>query len=380
MARNVPLTDSEKELIRECYAELRAQGMNASDAEQCTALKLGLGARTVRKYRVIPESSTYTDPADGQFVKGKSVLYDADGKVKLQWVKTDNKFDPEQFKEWAHTLVESLPKELPIPTKHDYEDLLTVIPFGDPHIGLYSWRDETGDDFDLDIATKDLCGAVDHLVQSTPESKECLIVNCGDYFHADNNSGETARGHNKLDTDTRWAKVLVAGLKAMKQCIVSALGQHEKVTVINAIGNHDDHSSMFLTVALTHIYENEPRVHIVSAPTIVHYYQFGNNLIGVHHGHTIKPDKLPLIMATDMPKEWGESMYRLWICGHIHQDVQREYQGVRVESFRTLAARDAWAASMGYRSGRDMKAIILHRQFGEVARHLVSVEMLRKSV
>ena len=82
-------------------------------------------------------------------------------------------------------------------------------------------------------------------------------------------------------------------------------------------------------------------------------------------------------MATDKPKEWGESMYRYWLLGHIHSDVQREYQGVRVESFRTLAARDAWAASMGYRSGRDMKAIILHRQFGEVARHLVSVDMLR---
>ena len=101
----------------------------------------------------------------------------------------------------------------------------------------------------------------------------------------------------------RWAKVLLVGLKAMRQCIASALEHHEKVTVINAIGNHDDHSSMFLTIALSNIYESEPRVHIIDNPTITHYFDFGENLIGVHHGHTIKPDKLPLIMATDKPQE-----------------------------------------------------------------------------
>lgn len=205
-----------------------------------------------------------------------------------------------------------------------------------------------------------------------------MIVNCGDYFHSDSNAGVTMRSNHKLDTDTRWAKVLLVGLKAMRQCIASALQHHEKVTVINAIGNHDDHSSIFLTIALSNIYENEPRINIIDNPTIVHYYHFGQNLIGVHHGHTIKAEQLPLIMATDRPKEWSESKHRMWICGHVHHLSRKEYQGVSVETFRTLAGRDAWSASMGYRAGRDMNAIVLHKDFGEVARHTVSVEMLRK--
>lgn len=385
MPRNHHLTDEDKATIAAEYAELYDSGMTATNIENVLAAKLGVSVRTIRLYRIRkitsglnPDTSgDYEIPVDAEFVKGKSVLYDADGKIKLQWVKTDNKYNPEQFKAWAENMTAELPKALPTPATHNYEDLLTVIPLGDVHLGMHAWHRESGDDFDLKIAERDLCGAVDYLVKCTPKSKECLIINVGDMIHVDNNSGETTRGHNKLDVDTRWSKILLVAVKAMRQCISSALEHHEKVTVINAIGNHDDHSSIFLTIALANIYENEERIHIVDDPTYTHYYQFGNNLIGVHHGHTIKPDKLPLLMATERPKEWGESLNRVWYGGHFHTDILREFQGVRVETVRTLSARDAWAASMGYNSGRDMKAIIHHRQFGEVSRHIVSIDMLR---
>lgn len=378
MPANVPLTDEQKQLIATEYAELRASGMAAQAAQDVVAAKLGISPRTVRNHHRYIENVQDIGEDDPD-TKGTSTLYDSDGNVKLKWVKTNKGFDKEQLKEWMTTLAQGLPKVRATDAKGIYgDDTLTVIPFGDPHFGLYSWQAETGDDFDLDIAEGDLCGAVEHLVKSTPKSKECLIVNLGDYFHSDSNAGVTMRSNHKLDTDTRWAKVLLIGLKAIRQCISSALQHHEKVTVINAIGNHDDHSSIFLTVALANIYENEPRINIIDNPTIVHYYHFGKNLIGVHHGHTIKPDQLPLIMATDRPKEWSESTNRMWLCGHIHHLSKKEYQGVTVETFRTLAARDAWSASMGYRAGRDMNAIVLHKEFGEVARFIVSVDMLRR--
>lgn len=355
--------------------------MSASESEKAIASKLGVTDRTIRRYSrfdILTAKDSEIGEQIDSVVKGSSTLYDENGQVKLRWVKTDNKWDSEQAREWMEALAEKLPRAAVTRPREIYNNTLTVIPFGDPHIGMYAWAEEAGDDFDLEIATADLCAAVDRLVKSAPSSQECLIANLGDYFHADNSLGETMRSHHKLDTDTRWAKVLLAGLKAMRQCIASALTHHEKVTVINAIGNHDDHSSMFLTIALKNIYENEPRIHIIDNPTIVHYYTFGNSLIGVHHGHTIKPDKLPLIMATDRPEDWGRCKHRLWLCGHLHADILREYQGVKVETFRTLSARDAWAASMGYKSGRDMKALIIHPEWGEVARHIVSIDMLRR--
>ncbi|MFM7009520.1 MAG: oxidoreductase, partial [Betaproteobacteria bacterium] len=83
------------------------------------------------------------------------------------------------------------------------------------------------------------------------------------------------------------------------------------------------------------------------------------------------------IMATDQAKEWGETEYRYWYTGHIHHDTLKEYAGCKVESFRTIAGKDAYATWNGYRSGQDSKCIVLDRHHGEVERHTVNIGMVR---
>ena len=123
-------------------------------------------------------------------------------------------------------------------------------------------------------------------------------------------------------------------------------------------------------------YEKNPRVTFDDGPGRFHYHQFGDVLIGVTHGDTVKPEKLGELMATDRPKEWGETTFRYWLTGHIHNRKVYELSGCMVESFRTLAPKDAWTASMGYRSGRDMYSIAIHKRFGEVERHRTDIIML----
>jgi len=100
-------------------------------------------------------------------------------------------------------------------------------------------------------------------------------------------------------------------------------------------------------------------------------------LIGSTHGDMAKPDKLPQIMAADKPKEWGSTKHRYWYTGHIHTRNVIESAGCTWESFRTLAAKDAWHSGMGYRSGRDMCCILLHKDFGEVGRNTASLDLIR---
>lgn len=378
----------ERAAIRKRYAELVAEGKKMG-AIKTLAAEYGVSRWTIQD--ILRERNGYAPEEEarihdsagmvqaGMLVRGRSVLYDADGNVKLQWVRSQRNDEAESLRAIAEELAKGLPQYQPIVTKSknlDSAELLAVYPMGDPHFGLYSWSEETGNDFDLDIAERDLCAAVDRLVASAPACRNALIINLGDFFHADDNSGETRRSHNKLDTDTRWLKVLRTGIRAMLRCIQAALHKHEKVTVICAIGNHDDHTSLMLATVLSHIFANEPRVCITDNPTIKHYYRHGKVLIGVHHGHSIKMERLPLQMALDRPQDWGEAPYRYWWTGHIHQDKKIEVNGVLVEAARTLAGLDAWAAEQGYRSGRDMKAVIYHSEFGEVERHTVSVEML----
>jgi hypothetical protein len=247
---------------------------------------------------------------------------------------------------------------------------------GDPHLGMFAWAQETGQNFDLKIAEANLVGAVDHLVGLAPPAEEALIINLGDFYHTDNQTNRTARSGHALDVDSRWSKVLGVGIRAMRRCIDAALKKHARVTVICEIGNHDDHSSVMLAHCLSQFYERDPRVTVDVSPAKFHWYRFGRNLIGTTHGDTAKPDRLPAVMACDRPKDWGETEHRYWYTGHVHHDSLKEYPGCIVETFRTLAPGDAWHRGQGYRSGQDMKCDVLHREFGRINRHVVGIRQL----
>ena len=316
----------------------------------------------------------------GHFIKGASTLVGPDGEIKAQWVKT-RAIERDRFDSIVEAMAEAAapwrgladPAQVNASTN---EDLLCVYPMGDPHLGMYAWSRETGNDFDLEQAERALVGAVDHLVGLAPPARDGLIINLGDFFHADNSSNQTARSGHALDVDTRWAKVLTVGVKTMRRCIDRALEKHERVRVINEIGNHDDHSAIMLSIALAQFYEREPRVWIDTSPEPFHWHRFGRCLIGVTHGHDTKPADLPGVMATDRAADWGETIHRHWYTGHVHHDTLKEYPGCTVETFRTLAARDRWHHGKGYRAGRDMKVDVLHREHGRIARHTVGIHQL----
>ena len=353
---------------QEKILELHRQGLSGSEI----ADKVGIHrSRVNRKLQVIRKMCEREGADIGYRVSGKSTLYDSDGQVKLEWIKTSRDQETiEQLQDAFRSAIEDCKPlgKIAAPAKRD-KDTLAVYPMGDPHIGLYAWAEECGEDFDCDIAEKDLLNAVDYLVSVTPPSEQALIVNLGDFFHSDNMAGVTARSNNSLDVDTRWPRVLQIGIAAMIRVIQRALEKHKKVTVINAIGNHDDQSSIMLAVALGHAFTGNPRVDVKQTINAFHYHEFGSNLIGVHHGHAVKKERLPSLMAHDQPEAWGRTKHRYWLTGHSHHKTVYEIDGTIVESFRTLAGKDAWHTNQGYRAGRDMNAIIYHKEYGETDRY-----------
>ncbi|MEE8386490.1 MAG: oxidoreductase, partial [Dehalococcoidia bacterium] len=68
---------------------------------------------------------------------------------------------------------------------------------------------------------------------------------------------------------------------------------------------------------------------------------------------------------------------------HIHHSKTQaatsaqDFTGCTVESFRILAASDAWGHQKGYRPLRDMKSITFHEEHGEVSRNTVNPEMFK---
>ncbi len=310
-----------------------------------------------------------------------STLYNADGQVSAQWVqeKPEEKQKLTAWKEIIAELTEGIPAAPRIPSPKASvmgEDLLVGYPIGDHHLGMLAWGKETGgDSWDIKIAEDLLSKSTDYLVERTPPAQTALVAFLGDFMHYDSFEPKTPTAGNILDADGRFPKMVRAALRSMRRTIEGAAQKHKDVQVIIEIGNHDLSSTIFLQEAMRMLYADNPRITIDATPAHYHFFEFGKNLIGTHHGHGPKMAQLPGIMATDRPEEWGRATYRVWWTGHIHHTQIHEFPGATVESFRVLPPKDAWHHQRGYRSARELKAIVFSREFGEVSRLTVNPEV-----
>ena len=319
---------------------------------------------------------------DGFTVKGVSTLYNSKGEVAAQWVKSQQDLD--RIKEILEEATKALAEDvrglaLPIKTpKQSLQDSLSAYVIGDAHFGLYAWAEESGDDFDTAIASKDLRAAIDLLVDTAPASQTGLLVDVGDFLHADSRSNVTPASGNPLDVDTRFQRVIRIAVASLKYCIGRMLQKHKRVKIFITPGNHNPDSAGWLSMVLDAYYEREKRVDVEVSPSKFFYERFGNVLIGITHGDKIKMVDLPSIMATERASDWGETKHRYWWTGHIHHTVHQEYRGCFVEAFNTLAAGDAWHHASGYRSARQMQRIDINSTHGIYSRGIANIGRIRE--
>lgn len=311
-------------------------------------------------------------------LKGTSTLYHKDKGMMMQWVKTraDEKAQAAAVLEGIKDALEQF-RGTSEPIQHlgfSEEDCLHTIVMGDAHFGMLSHKDETLiDDFDSEVAFRVMQGAVDYLVQSAPHTKEALFVNVGDALHIDNRSNKTPGHGHSLDADSRYYRIIKVFVWSMIHTINRMLEKHEHVTVINAAGNHDPDSTHWIQLALAMYFDNNERVDIIVDPSSYHFHTFGKVLIGVTHGDGPKMEDLPGIMAHLKAQEWGNSLHRYWLTGHIHHRVVKEFNGCKVESFNTLAPSDAWHAKSGYFAAREMHSMTFHGEHGLIGRNICPV-------
>jgi DNA repair exonuclease SbcCD nuclease subunit len=244
---------------------------------------------------------------------------------------------------------------------------------------MYAWQKEAGGDYDLARSEKLLTDAFVRLSSTLPEGGQALVAFLGDLFHYDGMEPVTPAHKNLLDADGRYPLMVRTGIRLVRRVLGIVLARHEQVHVVVQAGNHDPSSAIFLAECLAAVYDAEPRLTVDVSPRQFHYVEHGRNLIGVCHGHEVKKlEELPIVMAQDRPEAWGRTRYRTWLTGHVHRDRVVDASGVRVESFRVLPPTDAWADSRGYRGAREMKALLLHADHGEVQRVTVNPEMFNE--
>ena len=322
---------------------------------------------------------------EGEIVIGRSI-YTADDEGNKAWLKTKRTMTEAERDKALQGFVDGLTKGLPQykpkakpKAKKFADDLLPTIVIGDAHFGMRADARETKEqDYDTKIAAKSHLEAIDYLVSVSSASEHSLLVNVGDFIHANGSAGTTFGG-TRLDVDTRIEVVLETAAQTFIFAIEKMLSKHKNVSVIMARGNHDSDTAIALALILKFYYAKEPRVTILDPHGFFHTLQFGATLIAVHHGDKVKAPKLAAILPRMLPEQWSSTNYRKWLVGHIHhQNAIETDNGVFVESFGTLCFPDSYHSSHGYSASSVMTQITFHRDGGEALRHVYQIRASRK--
>lgn len=255
-------------------------------------------------------------------------------------------------------------------------DSLLVISLADMHFGKYSWKRETGANYDVDIASKLYLGAVEYLLaqaQKLTSVDRVLYIVGNDLLHVDSGFDNTTTKGTPQDTDGRWQKAFRAALQATILGIEMA-AKVAPVDVLIQPGNHDWEKAQVLGVALEMRYADAEHITVANDERPRHYYKHGKTLIGIMHGHDIKAQAMPLVMSEEAGELWCGTKYHEILIGHFHKKRETvyvplvEYGGVRVRVLPSLSAPDRWHSEKGFgTSQRASEALLYSSDHGYMA-------------
>lgn len=287
----------------------------------------------------------------------------------------------EAIQEWIEdhkALIEPIPAITPNrPTRRD---LLNLYTFTDCHVGMLASLNETGNEWDLEIARETLLSAFEEMISTAPDASKCIINQLGDFFHADSLAPVTPTSGHVVDAAARFKDYVRVGIEILTYMIDTACRHHDEVEVLMAEGNHDIATSYVVGELLKERYRNNPQVKVMNNDKPYYATIFGKTLLGFHHGHLTKKDKLPAFFAQEFRQLWGQTEHAHIHCGHYHHLDEKEDNGATVLQHPTLTAADAYSARYGYHSLQRAMRITYHREYtGEYDRRYISPEMFRSN-
>jgi hypothetical protein len=378
---DIPKTDRQIEFLKATIE----YGSHTKAAKQ-----LGVSRRTVdRSIKLVEERAAAVgvaphrdlthQTAQGFEAKRISTAYKDDGSVALQWViqepqRRDLRQKIEAMLEGLTEDITGLKKES-LPPKIVDSDYCAMYLIGDHHFGMLcdSEAKLDDDDWDTKIATKVLIDAVNRLSARVGNAHTGVLVNVGDFFHADSGKAETTAG-TRVDVDGRISRTFKLAGRLFQILIDKMLEVHQEVVVINVRGNHDSDMACHLSSCLELLYQKEPRVDVLKNYSKFIHWSWANNLFVYHHGDRIKHEQILQTVIKHLDEEWSQCKNRYCHLGHIHHHMSREVGSMQFSHWGSLTATDQWHSDSGYGAERSMTAIVYHKDYGEDSRVKINIE------
>lgn len=247
-------------------------------------------------------------------------------------------------------------------------DLVTTYLIADAHIGMMAWGEETGEDYSTKKAAQRVKDWVAKCVAASPAAETAIILDIGDYTHANDGTNQTPASRHVLDVDTRHFRTMDLAIEALGTAVDCALTKHLRVIVRVLPGNHNRDAYLVVMFALAERYRNEPRVTVEKDPSEFFLFEFGNVMIAAHHGDKAKAPQLVNFVADEFAEAWGRTKHRFLFTGHLHHHKSQDIGGMKWEQLRAVTARDSYATSHAYCARSQLQAVTFDRNHGEAQR------------
>ena len=384
----IELTDKQREAVQivwiECiHIRIAAQRLSITRSTLKERLRLVMVKSSRQGFS--PKHDQVNPAPPGQIIKGESILYDADNKPIMTWVKTQA--DAEAQLEVMRQIVKGMQEEIepvePVEAPQiDAEKLCNCFVITDYHMGMLADSDEVNasgqtqnDNWDLKIAEDTLVKWFAEAIRISPDADTAVYAQLGDFQHFDLEPLTPASKH-LLDADSRAFKIVRATIRVTRQVIRMLLEKHKHVHVKWCDANHDPYSAIWMRELLMALYENEPRVFIDNSADTYYCYEFGKTALFFHHGHKRKVANVDTVFAAKYREVFGRTEHAYAHMGHYHSIDKKETNLMVVEQHRTLASADAYSSRGGWLSGREANVITYHRDYGQVAYNTISYKMI----
>lgn len=278
---------------------------------------------------------------------------------------------------------------------------LQIFPRADDHFGKLTTVEETGMNYNLDIARKRTDeGSAQLLAYGQPFNVQNYAVVIGnDVIHIDTPKRTTTSG-TPQDTDGTIFSMFDAA-KASYIALIERLASKGNVYLFFVPSNHDWVSGRFLADSIGSWFHNNPRVHLGGdnwwnlKTRHRKYMTFGENLIMFSHGDGAKEKDLHWHLANEAKDAWSNTSFRYVYLGHIHHKdrksqgigkpdlLEKDYIGftninansgrdpqkeVYIEYVRSQSATDSWHEKNGFTSLAAVESFIHHPTQGQIAR------------
>lgn len=255
----------------------------------------------------------------------------------------------------------------------------------DIHVGKLAVNHESGESYNVKKAVRIVDSGIDSLLQKAsgfPLDKIIFVIG-NDCLHIDSSSSPVTTGGTSQDMDGKWHDAFLAAkdmyISAIEKCLPLS-----DVQIIFCPSNHDFMSGFMLAQTVKAYFRKSKNITFDVSIAHRKYTSYGKNLLSFSHGDGAKLADTPLLMATERPEMWSNSVHRYIYLHHIHHKQTAKFMsgqdfiGVTAEYLRSPSASDAWHSKKGYRSPKAVEAFIHSYDNGQVARLTHYVESDQK--